>query len=474
MADATTSTTPARGRRSRFRWLAWTLLSIAAVYAMIFATLEWRARQAWAEACAEADQLDPGWRWEDMTAKLPTAGDTQRVADLARLIDSRDGVGRSILAQETPVPRRLPPDVLARLRAAIEGFPPPAEAEALFDGPGAYIPLPASPLLHNKAPAVFPYLTIAKGLFVSASAVRADDGDADAALASVRGMVAASRPPMEYPGLLHNLVAGAIQVLAVRSLERTLAHGEPSSAALEATRRCLDAEAGRTHLLSAFRSERAFVDDTIRAMADGRLARRDVVAAGMFADPVRTPWPAADRWVSWLLGRDLNRSNAVALLRHHTWVVERLKESPDSLTKHDAEWVALRATMTGGARSVADNIARAALEMNDIRALVRCAVAALAVEQFRRDAGRWPAALDELVPRYLAAVPADPFDLAPLRLVRRPDGIVIYSIGPNGKDDGGAVAGDGVPRPTDHGVRLWDVAQRRQPPATPRAGRKEP
>ncbi len=67
----------------------------------------------------------------------------------------------------------------------------------------------------------------------------------------------------------------------------------------------------------------------------------------------------------------------------------------------------------------------------------RNAYAALAAERFRLARGRWPETLDELVPAYLDAVPEDPFDGKPLRYRRRPDGFTVYSIGENGRDDGG-------------------------------------
>jgi hypothetical protein len=42
------------------------------------------------------------------------------------------------------------------------------------------------------------------------------------------------------------------------------------------------------------------------------------------------------------------------------------------------------------------------------------------------------------VPKYLDEVPADPFDGNPLRMSAKDGGVLIYSIGPDGKDDGGA------------------------------------
>ena len=67
----------------------------------------------------------------------------------------------------------------------------------------------------------------------------------------------------------------------------------------------------------------------------------------------------------------------------------------------------------------------------------RLLIALLAVKLFKMEKGRFPKSLDELVPQYLAEVPLDPFDLKPLRYKKRQGKWIIYSIGPDGKDDGG-------------------------------------
>lgn len=69
--------------------------------------------------------------------------------------------------------------------------------------------------------------------------------------------------------------------------------------------------------------------------------------------------------------------------------------------------------------------------------LLRAARAATAVERFRREQGRLPDDLSELTPDYLQEVPKDPFDGKPLRYKKVDRGYLIYSIGDDGKDDGG-------------------------------------
>jgi len=77
------------------------------------------------------------------------------------------------------------------------------------------------------------------------------------------------------------------------------------------------------------------------------------------------------------------------------------------------------------------------------RARLRVTQTALAVERFRlANAGRLPTALTELTPKYLAAVPVDPFDGEPLRFKTRASGYVVYSISQDGNDD------DGKPLPS--------------------------
>ena len=74
---------------------------------------------------------------------------------------------------------------------------------------------------------------------------------------------------------------------------------------------------------------------------------------------------------------------------------------------------------------------------------LRAAQAALAIERYRLGTGSaLPDSLAQLVPKYLAAVPEDPYDGKPLRYKKlSPKGYVVYSIGRNRLDDGG------VPKP---------------------------
>jgi len=65
---------------------------------------------------------------------------------------------------------------------------------------------------------------------------------------------------------------------------------------------------------------------------------------------------------------------------------------------------------------------------------------ACALERFRHAKGEFPERIEALVPAFMEAVPDDVFDRKPLRYRRNDDGgYDLWSIGPDGKDDGGKI-----------------------------------
>jgi hypothetical protein len=62
---------------------------------------------------------------------------------------------------------------------------------------------------------------------------------------------------------------------------------------------------------------------------------------------------------------------------------------------------------------------------------------ALAVQRYRLANGDIPDTLTELVPTYIETVPKDPFDGSELRYRKLESGFVVYSVGEDGRDDGG-------------------------------------
>lgn len=68
----------------------------------------------------------------------------------------------------------------------------------------------------------------------------------------------------------------------------------------------------------------------------------------------------------------------------------------------------------------------------------RLLLIALALHAYHAEHGRYPTTLAELTPSYLHAIPADPFALSGSpQYQQKDDGYLLYSVGPNGTDDGG-------------------------------------
>jgi hypothetical protein len=79
---------------------------------------------------------------------------------------------------------------------------------------------------------------------------------------------------------------------------------------------------------------------------------------------------------------------------------------------------------------------------------VNQAIVACALERYRLAEGRFPESLEPLSPRFLAAMPHDVITGAPFIYRRAPDGqFILYSVGWNEKDDGGAIV---LPGGKDH------------------------
>ena len=95
-------------------------------------------------------------------------------------------------------------------------------------------------------------------------------------------------------------------------------------------------------------------------------------------------------------------------------------------------------------------------------ATLRCARVAIAVELYRREHGDWPQTPAQLVPAFLPEIPTDPFAEATVRYRHLDDGVVIYSVGPDGEDNEGNIDRANPILPgTDVGFRLWDPQCRR-------------
>ena len=295
----------------------------------------------------------------------------------------------------------------------------------------------------------------------------AQEGEYDRAVESCQALLNTGRSIGDEPMLISHLIRMSMQLMSVRTLERVLAQGEVSEARLRAIQDLLEKEMREFNFIQGVRGERAGAHHLFENLRSGKVKP---TAFSVFVG-VRTGG-AADSVVGWFL--DAFPSTLLKYYPEHLQQLNRAVEAA-KLPHHErgTKLQELENDCKLSANPIAKMMAPALLHMHraDCRAQInlRTALVGIACERYRRDTGEWPASLDVLVEKKLLdAIPTDPMDGQPLRYRRTKVGVVIYSVGFDLTDDQGNINWElqnaqGV----DLRFRLWNPAQRRQPPGAP-------
>jgi hypothetical protein len=103
-------------------------------------------------------------------------------------------------------------------------------------------------------------------------------------------------------------------------------------------------------------------------------------------------------------------------------------------------------------RVLASHVGSAGRDFAESEARLGLLRAALALQEYRQAHGRFPASLERLAPDVLPRIPIDPFSGRPLLYRVKAGGAILYSVGENGKDDGGD------PRRGDVGIQFYHAS----------------
>ena len=110
------------------------------------------------------------------------------------------------------------------------------------------------------------------------------------------------------------------------------------------------------------------------------------------------------------------------------------KESAEARAKEETPKPSLAeeslGLIAGAMSSIHDLRARGRSELQMVRIV-------LALAAYRHERGEYPGTLAALAPRYIERLPSDVFDDRPFFYGREGKGFVLYTAGPNGKDEGG-------------------------------------
>jgi hypothetical protein len=290
--------------------------------------------------------------------------------------------------------------------------------------------------------------------------LRAHDGDLKGALDACRAALNAGRSLGDEPLAVSQLIRIACVVSGCQTVERVLAQGKPELHDLERLQRLLQEEDAHPTQAVVWRGERALQEATFEALESGQI-KLDQMVGGLNLE-----MSPVDR---------LTFRFRVSYPNEHAFMLSLMNRGVATTQLPPHQQAAAEKEITAEVRRLADKtvlirllfpaLEKVSEASRGKQAHVRCLLVALAVERYRHAHGQWPETLKQLVPEPLSDVPLDPFDGAPLRYRRLADGVIVYSVGVDGVDNGGTLDRDNPLRAgTDLGYRLWDVRYRRQPP----------
>ena len=256
--------------------------------------------------------------------------------------------------------------------------------------------------------------------------LEADEGQTELAARSVGSSLALACSLAEQPTLISLLVRIALDGMAIDDLEWALSKAPLTDAGLAALARAVERAENPEGLTRALVGERCLGSSMIQMFPSAPGGPADTSPLCTLLVKASGLWDMEHTAYLRMMGESIAQSG---------------KPFPDRFAAFQPEATGDREDELPGRHFVASMLALvidgAAEEDANHTGLMRAARAGLAVERYRLARGELPARLDDLVPEYLDAVPTDPIDGKQLRYKKLDKGYVVYSIGPDGTDDGG-------------------------------------
>jgi hypothetical protein len=411
---------------------------------------------------AELDTRDPGWRIDDIEAARATIPDSKnsapRVLAAAQWLPSPWPPSQhTLLPLLHLAPGERPdPGLVAALRNELaECQIALDEARPLADqSTGRYSITYPRLLTNSDEMPQHPEVIVVGHLLCCDALLNALDDNPSAAMRSCRACLNAARSIGDEPLTIPQLYRCMGVTAACRIADQTLGLGEPSPDDLASLQRLLEDEDAFPRMMVALRGERACLHQMF-----------DLLCREPTLDEAEMATDTTDRLKEFVWGSN-RQSEHSRMLTLMTLRMETTERSPiQSLAAEertaDTEFESLPPLEVPFIRKEFRSLDEVSGAFRMMDARLRCLIACLATERFRRARGFWPEKLTDLVPTMLSAVPIDPYDGQPLRYRRSPDGVLVYSVGPDGEDNGGNVKNSERFWPGfDLGIRLLDVANR--------------
>ena len=253
------------------------------------------------------------------------------------------------------------------------------------------------------------------------------------------------------PILISHLVGIAIDATALSVVAEILPTLSVADAPLLDDPALRDLVASTPSLVRAINGEEAFGLSTFANFADGRDSIDDL---GRLASdpnvailPQEEPFslliePLSAVWRAFILPADIAsyRRRFQGYRQLVTVAVDQSRTWPEMKKQIDSIEAEIRRTGPDGFLSRLIAPATDAVLRSQCMAVARhrAAEVLMAATRERLASGTLPASIDALVPARLPSVPRDPFTTdAPLHLKATPEELLVWSVGPDGEDDGG-------------------------------------
>ncbi len=262
------------------------------------------------------------------------------------------------------------------------------------------------------------------------AAASIEAGRSEEGLRALRDVQSLGRLSRPAPSLIAYVVSSSLDEMCVQTLEQALprVRYDGNRAAVPAAAKGLIADLlADTEFPRHIMGERSFIHDTLERIRTGRMPIAPLPGAGGVRRLMLQVAPgllAEDQAVVLeLMGFYVRAAEANSLPEARA-VLARAPRGTDRLG--------------GLAGALMPTFDRAYALHHHTVALRRLAATGIAVRLHRLDHGdKRPGGLAELAPTYIPAVPDDPFAAPPRPVAFAPDKAVLYSVGSNGKDDGG-------------------------------------
>lgn len=453
------------------RWLRRIL--VAVLFSLLTTTVwlvgqrEWRRQTGerdFAAAIAETEQTDPDWRWERLSAARRQPAPGRNGAEVIRRVKENVPGGWSFTLKSPgwqqytqPVAPnvRVSDPVIAEARRELTAVIAAVEqARSLKRYPEGHNPIDLTPDVLSTKLGHIDDTRLASDLLRWDVVLAVEDGDTTRAADSILALLHTSRSIGDEPFFISQVVRIALRFVATHSLEWALGQAEFPDPVLAGLQAAWAADAEAPLLLYGARGERATMDVLFGNLADGTLQPGELPGSHKLSFEV---------YAWWLYRGRFPRERA----DFHRWMTRLVEVSRLPIEQQPGALAVLPPPPMDDDHKLARLFIPADEKIATAHwrgvAETRCAVVGLACERYRVKHGKWPEGPNDLRVELPSGLPLDPLDGQPLRFHRLPDGVVVYSIGPDGVDNGGNISRE-VPSPgTDVGFRLWDPGLRRRP-----------